>query len=81
MKTMPPLRRVKTSPTRHVAQLFDLGLALRCVPSQYNRPVTVIELLESDAASAVSLWAESGLTRPWNDPIADYRRALEGAGA
>lgn len=27
---------------------------------------------------AVALWHEVGLTRPWNDPAADLRRAVEG---
>ena len=27
---------------------------------------------------AVGLWEAAGLTRPWNDPRADVRRALEG---
>jgi ribosomal protein S18 acetylase RimI-like enzyme len=27
---------------------------------------------------AVALWTEAGLTRPWNDPVADCRRALVG---
>jgi ribosomal protein S18 acetylase RimI-like enzyme len=28
--------------------------------------------------AAVALWHETGLTRPWNDPDADLRRAVEG---
>ncbi|MBT0771220.1 GNAT family acetyltransferase [Kineosporia sp. J2-2] len=28
--------------------------------------------------AAVKLWHETGLTRPWNDPAADLRRAVEG---
>jgi ribosomal protein S18 acetylase RimI-like enzyme len=28
--------------------------------------------------AAVALWHETGLTRPWNDPDADLRRALAG---
>ena len=27
---------------------------------------------------AVALWQECGLTRPWNDPIKDLRRAMRG---
>ncbi len=30
---------------------------------------------------AVALWHEAGLTRPWNDPRADLRRALAGTGS
>ena len=29
-------------------------------------------------AEAVSLWQECGLTRPWNDPDEDLRRAMSG---
>lgn len=28
--------------------------------------------------AAVALWREAGLTRPWNDPVADLDRALAG---
>ncbi|GAA4752956.1 GNAT family acetyltransferase [Actinomycetospora chibensis] len=29
-------------------------------------------------AEAVALWRAAGLTRPWNDPDADLRRAVDG---
>lgn len=32
----------------------------------------------SDRDAAVALWADSGLTRPWNDPVADFDRAVAG---
>lgn len=35
-------------------------------------------LAEADIPAAVALWTEVGLTRPWNDPFADARRALAG---
>jgi ribosomal protein S18 acetylase RimI-like enzyme len=38
----------------------------------------VEELSETDRAKAVQLWMATGLTRPWNDPAADFDRALEG---
>jgi ribosomal protein S18 acetylase RimI-like enzyme len=38
----------------------------------------VLELLIDDADSAAALWVESGLARPWNDPIADFHRAIKG---
>jgi ribosomal protein S18 acetylase RimI-like enzyme len=39
----------------------------------------MIEELGSDDVLAVtSLWEEVGLTRPWNDPESDYRRAHQG---
>jgi ribosomal protein S18 acetylase RimI-like enzyme len=38
----------------------------------------VFELLGDDESSVVALWIEAGLTRPWNDPVADFQRALAG---
>lgn len=39
----------------------------------------VIEPLTTEhAESVVALWQEAGLTRPWNDPVADFRRAVQG---
>jgi ribosomal protein S18 acetylase RimI-like enzyme len=38
-----------------------------------------IEVLpEGRIAEALALWQEAGLTRAWNDPGADLRRALDG---
>ncbi len=31
--------------------------------------------------AAIDLWEQCGLTRPWNDPKADLRRALDGSGS
>ncbi len=40
-------------------------------------PRTVIVAAgEEDAAAVVALWHDCGLTRPWNDPHADFARAL-----
>lgn len=36
------------------------------------------ELAASDAAAAVALWEQAGLTRPWNDATGDFERAVEG---
>jgi ribosomal protein S18 acetylase RimI-like enzyme len=33
-------------------------------------------LAEADRTAAVALWRAGGLTRPWNDPAADYAAAL-----
>ncbi len=33
-------------------------------------------LIEAEIPAAVALWHAAGLTRPWNDPDADARRAL-----
>ena len=38
----------------------------------------IVELDQHAADSAVALWQECGLTRPWNDPYADFSRAVEG---
>jgi hypothetical protein len=38
----------------------------------------IAPLPEAPVAEAVALWEEAGLTRPWNDPFADCRRALRG---
>jgi ribosomal protein S18 acetylase RimI-like enzyme len=34
-----------------------------------------------DEAAVVALWRASGLTRPWNDPLADFRLALGASSA
>ena len=36
----------------------------------------VLPLGADDRDDAVALWEAAGLTRPWNDPHADYARAL-----
>jgi ribosomal protein S18 acetylase RimI-like enzyme len=36
------------------------------------------ELVSDDVLAVTALWAEVGLTRPWNDPASDFRRAVEG---
>lgn len=33
----------------------------------------------ADEAPVVALWERCGLTRPWNSPARDFRRAVEGA--
>lgn len=37
----------------------------------------VVELGREDVGAATSLWKEVGLTREWNDPEADFVRALD----
>ena len=37
------------------------------------------ELKPDEIEAAVALWEACDLTRPWNDPRADIRRAFEGA--
>lgn len=36
------------------------------------------ELAPVDVDEVTTLWTQCGLTRPWNDPEADYARALTG---
>jgi ribosomal protein S18 acetylase RimI-like enzyme len=38
----------------------------------------IMPLPESLFSATVQLWQDSGLTRPWNDPEADLRRAVGG---
>jgi hypothetical protein len=40
--------------------------------------VVIEELTAARTVDAVTLWHEVGLTRPWNDPVADLERALSG---
>lgn len=46
--------------------------------SSYQRAMAVEELGPTDRAATVALWRACGLTRPWNDPAADYDRAVAG---
>jgi ribosomal protein S18 acetylase RimI-like enzyme len=41
--------------------------------------VTVDDLAEAEIDAAIALWTAAGLTRPWNDPASDARRALQTA--
>ena len=41
-------------------------------------PVKIQTLPERFYDDALSLWHDTGLTRPWNDPDADLRRAVAG---
>ncbi len=38
----------------------------------------IVALTAADAGEAVALWHAAGLTRPWNDPAADFARAIAG---
>lgn len=46
------------------------------VPS--SGPMEIRDLPEDRFDEAVALWRDAELTRPWNDPEADLRRALDG---
>ncbi|MEO9132077.1 MAG: GNAT family acetyltransferase [Sphingomonas sp.] len=41
-------------------------------------PATPREAHAKDAQAVVALWETCGLTRPWNDPQADFTQALAG---
>lgn len=47
--------------------------------SRETESVDLRELTAPDRQAAVRLWGDAGLTRPWNDPVADFDRALAGA--
>lgn len=36
----------------------------------------IVEALAEDRDAVIALWREAGLTRPWNDPVADFDLAL-----
>lgn len=38
----------------------------------------MIEATAADSDEVIALWHVCGLTRPWNDPAADFARAIEG---
>jgi ribosomal protein S18 acetylase RimI-like enzyme len=40
--------------------------------------MNVRELIEADREEATALWELAGLTRPWNDAVQDFDRALAG---
>lgn len=39
----------------------------------------IAEAQAADEAAVTGLWEACGLTRPWNDPVRDFRLAIEGA--
>lgn len=41
--------------------------------------MVIEELTSNDAADAIALWEEVGLTRPWNEPDADFAQAVQGS--
>jgi len=38
----------------------------------------ITDVTPADLEAVSTLWAEAGLTRPWNPPATDLRRALDG---
>ncbi len=59
-----------------VDRLHHVGTAVTTVGD-----VNVLTLGTEHAAAAVALWQECGLTRPWNDPSADFHRAVDSPNA
>jgi len=58
------------------ADLSQLRGAMNDAPA----PGTAVLIAASDHLDAtVALWVACGLTRPWNDSAADFRRAVDGA--
>lgn len=41
--------------------------------------LTISKIMDVDVKDVVTLWEHCGLTRPWNDPIADISRARQNA--
>ncbi|MDG2002920.1 MAG: GNAT family acetyltransferase [Novosphingobium sp.] len=39
--------------------------------------VSLVEAGETDRSSVIELWRTAGMTRPWNDPEADFDLALD----
>jgi ribosomal protein S18 acetylase RimI-like enzyme len=64
------------SDSAHLAQRARLSDS---APMPDLPETTPREAVPADAAAVVALWEASGLTRPWNDPHADFARALDGA--
>src|SRR5262249_54570623 len=46
--------------------------------ASYAAPMAVEVLTNDDRVAAAELWAAVELTRPWNDPLVDFDRAIEG---
>lgn len=40
--------------------------------------MVIRQLATGDREAALRLWGRTGLTRPWNDPVADFERAAAG---
>jgi len=62
-----------------------MGLPVASVRNQnvvtllYHWPMMIEELSEADENAATTLWAETGLTRAWNDAATDFHRARDGS--
>ena len=45
---------------------------------RHTRWMQICDLTSMDIEAAAALWRQAGLTRPWNPPELDLRRALDG---
>lgn len=43
--------------------------------------LSIAPICDADVAAVVALWQRCGLTRPWNDPVADVALARKGSNA
>lgn len=41
--------------------------------------MSAVAATAADEAPVIALWEACGLTRPWNDPALDFRRAVDGS--
>ncbi len=64
----------RTLPSRPPHRLAPRAVYVRVVDDTSDPRVQVLGSDHRDAA--VALWHEAGLTRPWNDPGADFDRAV-----
>ena len=57
---------------------FSWALAPGASETEKTAPVESRVLTEADRGAAVAIWEAVGLTRPWNQPVDDFHRALAG---
>jgi ribosomal protein S18 acetylase RimI-like enzyme len=46
--------------------------------SGYSEKLAIAPVTDGDVAAVIELWQRCGLTRPWNDPVADIAFARRG---
>ena len=52
-----------------------------CSTAPSNKPLEIRPISDDEVAETVALWERCGLTRPWNDPLADIALARHGPGS
>ncbi len=63
----------------HLLVPHDRALGAPGLLQQQRAVIVIRPLPEHLHDAAVALWQQTGLTRPWNDPHADLRRAVTGS--